>query len=87
MSETSTSTQNVGLNRLASVAGFPDYAITLGSFDMGLETFSNSTLQNQSLPLAVDIMAAPGCDGLILGLVEELYNLGIVPEVRTGKLV
>ncbi|KAK7413375.1 hypothetical protein QQX98_007752 [Neonectria punicea] len=72
--------------RFASVAGLPDYAITLGSFNLGETTFSNSTLQNQSLPLAVDIMAAKGCDFMILNLVEELYRKGIVRKVKTGPV-
>ncbi|KAG8667846.1 hypothetical protein FPOAC2_13048 [Fusarium poae] len=69
-------------NRLASVAGIPDYAITLGAFDMG--SFSNVTLQNQTTPVSVNIMAGRGCDFIILDIVEALYQDGVIREVKTG---
>ncbi|KAM5341166.1 hypothetical protein ACJ41O_015275 [Fusarium nematophilum] len=72
--------------RVASLAGLPDYAITLGSFDLGEQTLSDSTLKNQSLPLAVDIMAARGCDFMILNLAEELYRKGAIRKVKTGAI-
>lgn len=77
----------VSPGRLASVADLPDYALTLGSFDLGNLTFSESTLKNQSLPLAVDIMAAKGCDVMILNLVEELYRVGAIRTAKTGVIV
>ncbi|KAF5543968.1 glutamyl-tRNA(Gln) amidotransferase subunit A [Fusarium mexicanum] len=40
--------QTVYAGRLASVAGLPDYAVSLGMFDLG--QFSNSTLQNELVP-------------------------------------
>lgn len=73
--------------RLASVADLPDYALTLGSFNLGDVKFSESTLKNQSLPLAVDIMAAKGCDVMILNLVEELYRVGAIRTAKTGVTV
>ncbi|RSL64801.1 hypothetical protein CEP54_004627 [Fusarium duplospermum] len=81
------SDDSVSPGRLASVAGLPDYAITLGSFDLGGVNFSNSTLKNQSLPLAVDIMAAKGCDFVILDIVEALYKEGVIRTVKTGQIV
>lgn len=81
------SDDSVSPGRLASLAGLPDYAITLGSFDLGGVNFSNSTLKNQSLPLAVDIMAAKGCDFVILDIVEALYKEGAVRTVKTGTIV
>ncbi|KAM0418629.1 hypothetical protein ACHAPT_012432 [Fusarium lateritium] len=78
---------SVSPGRLASLAGLPDYAITLGSFDLGGVNFSNSTLKNQSLPLAVDIMAAKGCDFVILDIVEALHKEGAIRTVRTGPIV
>lgn len=81
------SDDSVSPGRLASLAGLPDYAITLGSFDLGGVNFSNSTLKNQSLPLAVDIMAAKGCDFVILDIVEALYKEGAIRTVKTGPIV
>ncbi|KAK9438002.1 glutamyl-tRNA(Gln) amidotransferase [Metarhizium brunneum] len=77
----------VSPGRLASVADLPDYAFTLGSFNLGDVNFSESTLKNQSLPLAVDIMAAKGCDVMILNLVEELYRVGAIRTAKTGLTV
>ncbi|KAF5003629.1 hypothetical protein FDECE_9835 [Fusarium decemcellulare] len=74
---------SVSPGRLASVAGLPDYAITLGSFDRGEATFSNSTLKTQKLPLAVDIVAARGCDCMILDIVEKLNREGVIKKVNT----
>ncbi|KAF4971550.1 hypothetical protein FZEAL_9834 [Fusarium zealandicum] len=73
--------------RLASVSGFPDHTITLESFDLGENTLSNSTLQNQSLPLSVNIMAAKGCDFTLLDIAEKLYEEGAIKKVRTGSIV
>ncbi|CAG2012415.1 unnamed protein product, partial [Fusarium graminearum] len=70
--------------RLASVAGIPDYSISLGAFDMG--SFSNVTLQNQSTPVSVNIMAGRGCDFVILDIVEALYKEGLIREVKSGAI-
>ncbi|CEI42154.1 unnamed protein product [Fusarium venenatum] len=69
-------------NRLASIAGIPDYAITLGAFDMG--SFSNVTLQNQTTPVSVNIMAGRGCDFVILDILEALHKEGVIRKVKTG---
>ncbi|KAJ4251864.1 hypothetical protein NW762_011161 [Fusarium torreyae] len=79
------SSDPVSVSRFASVAGIPDYAVTLGSFSLGAQGFSNSTLQNQTLPVAVDIMAARGCDFVILDIVEALHKQGIVKTTKTGQ--
>jgi len=46
---------------------------------------STITLQSEYLPVAVDIMAAKGCDGMIFELVEKLQAEGIVKVVGTGS--
>ncbi|RGP60987.1 glutamyl-trna amidotransferase subunit a [Fusarium sporotrichioides] len=71
-------------NRLASVAGIPDYAISLGAFDMG--SFSNATLQNQTTPVSISIMAGRGCDFVILDIVEALHKKGLIREVKPGAI-
>ncbi|KAM0296943.1 hypothetical protein ACHAPM_010129 [Fusarium culmorum] len=70
--------------RLASVAGIPDYSISLGAFDMG--SVSNVTLQNQSTPVSVNIMAGRGCDFVILDIVEALYKEGLIRKVKSGAI-
>lgn len=69
--------------RLASVAGLPDYAVSLGMFDLG--SFSNSTLQNELVPVGVNIMAAKGCDFVILDIIEALHKEGVIKTAKTGK--
>ncbi|KAF4435586.1 Glutamyl-tRNA(Gln) amidotransferase subunit A [Fusarium acutatum] len=75
--------QTVYAGRLASVAGLPDYAVSLGMFDLG--QFSNSTLQNELIPVGVNIMAAKGCDFVILNIIEALHKEGVIKTAKTGK--
>ncbi|KAJ4033223.1 hypothetical protein NW761_012655 [Fusarium oxysporum] len=75
--------QTVYAGRLASVAGLPDYAVSLGMFDLG--QFSNSTLQNELVPVGVNIMAAKGCDFVILDIIEALHKEGVIKTAKTGK--
>ena len=46
---------------------------------------STITLQTEYLPVAVDILAAKGCDGMIFELAERLQAAGIVRAVETGS--
>lgn len=75
------------LTIFTSIAGMPDYTLTLGSFDLGERTMSNATMQTQALPFSVNIVAARGCDYMIMDLVDDLHREGIVKTVRTGMLV
>ncbi|GKU07434.1 glutamyl-trna amidotransferase subunit a [Fusarium langsethiae] len=70
--------------RLASLAGIPDYAISLGAFDLG--SFSNATLQNQTTPVSVNIMAGRGCDFVILDIVEALHKEKLIRKIETGAI-
>lgn len=73
----------VSLARLASVAGIPDYSISLGMFDLGV--YSNSTLQNETVPVSVNIMSGRGCDFVILDIIEALHKKGVIKTAKTGK--
>ncbi|KAH7262788.1 hypothetical protein BKA59DRAFT_505813 [Fusarium tricinctum] len=73
----------VALARLASVAGIPDYSISLGMFDLG--AYSNSTLQNETVPVSVNIMSGRGCDFVILDIIEALHKKGVIKTAKTGK--
>jgi hypothetical protein len=47
---------------------------------------STVTNHTEYMPVAVDFMAARGCDGMIFSLVEELYNAGILENSVAGGL-
>ncbi|KAI1063483.1 hypothetical protein LB506_012788 [Fusarium annulatum] len=82
-SNSNSGSQTVYAGRLASVAGLPDYAVSLGMFDLG--QFSNSSLQNELVPVGVNIMAAKGCDFVILDIIEALHKEGVIKTAKTGK--
>lgn len=46
---------------------------------------STITLQSEYLPVAVDILVAKGCDGMVFELVEQLQKAGIIRAVGTGS--
>ena len=48
---------------------------------------STITLQSEMLPVAVDIMAAKGCDGMIFELAEKLLAAGVIGVPKTGATV
>ncbi|KAF4345754.1 glutamyl-tRNA(Gln) amidotransferase subunit A [Fusarium beomiforme] len=75
--------QSVYAGRLASVAGLPDYAVSLGMFDLG--SFSDSALQNEPVPVGVNIMSGKGCDFVILNIIEALHKQGVIKTAKTGK--
>ncbi|KAF5620711.1 monocarboxylate transporter 4 [Fusarium sp. NRRL 25303] len=81
--ESNSGSQTVYAGRLASVAGLPDYAVSLGMFDLG--QFSNSSLQNELVPVGANIMAAKGCDFVILDIIEALHKEGVIKTAKTGK--
>jgi hypothetical protein len=56
------------------------YAVGQGSYN------STITLQEEVLPVGVDIMAAKGCDGMIFALAEQLLAAGILKIPATGSV-
>lgn len=62
------------------MAGTPDFAFPLGE----VRTLSNITGQEEPLPVAADIMAARGCDGLITRLGLDLLKKGAVRVPKAG---
>jgi len=46
---------------------------------------STITLHEEFLPVAVDILAAKGCDGMIFELAEQLQKAGITRVPKTGS--
>jgi hypothetical protein len=43
-------------------------------------------MQEEFLPVSVDIMAAKGCDGMLFALAEQLLAAGILKAPKTGSL-
>jgi hypothetical protein len=46
---------------------------------------STITLKEEYLPVAVDIVAAKGCDGMVFALAEQLLSAGIIAIPKTGS--
>ena len=46
---------------------------------------STITGHEERLPVTVDVLAAKGCDLMVLGLVEEMVGRGVVKVVETGR--
>ncbi|VUC36355.1 unnamed protein product [Clonostachys rosea] len=65
--------------RMSVFSGCPDFIYPLGE----VSRFSNLTNHDENLPVAVGILAAKGCDGLLARLAIDLVDEGIlkVPEV------
>lgn len=69
------------INHASPFWGGPDFVVPVGS----ARYFSNITLHDEYLPVTVDIMAARGCDGMILGLVQDLVQEGILKPSLAGR--
>ena len=68
-------------NYLASTSGCPQIGIPIGQVAYN----SYISLQEEMVPINIDLVAAPGCDGMLLELVSRLAELGIAKTVKTGK--
>lgn len=71
---------------MASVAGLPDFPLTIGEFEIP-DVVSNSTMLPQSLPFGIDIIAGRGCDFMLQDLVSALSEKGVLEEIKTGEHV
>lgn len=68
-------------NYLASMSGSPQICIPFGQ--VSYESYISR--QEEMLPVNVDLMAAPGCDGLLLEILKRLTERGLISEVKTGR--
>ena len=68
-------------NYLASTAGCPEVGIPVGQ----VEYQSYISLQKEMMPVNVDLVAAPGCDGMLLEIVRRLTEKGLITTVKTGR--
>ncbi|KAI1267974.1 amidase signature enzyme [Xylariaceae sp. FL1019] len=68
-------------NYLASTAGCPEIGIPIGQVPYQ----SYASLQQEMVPVSVDLIAYPGCDNMLLELVKELADIDAIKTVKVGK--
>ena len=68
--------------QMSVMAALPDYTVPIGE-----RTYvSRVTERNETLPVTIGIVGAAGCDGMLMDLVADLADAGvIVGEVKTGS--
>lgn len=73
----------LGLNTMfiSPLAGNPDFVVPVGQ----VKYYSTISQHEEVLPVSVRLMAAKGCDLMLLDLINELVDAGIIPEVKTGN--
>ncbi|KAH6507784.1 hypothetical protein HBI56_147440 [Parastagonospora nodorum] len=69
-------------NQMAVMAALPDYTVPIGERTY----YSRVTEHNETLPVTIGIVAAAGCDHMLMDLVADLADAGIIAgEVKTGS--
>lgn len=70
--------------QMAVLAALPDYTIPIGE-----RTYlSRVTERNETLPVTIGMIAAAGCDHMLMNLVADLADTGVIPgQVATGSSV
>ncbi|KAF2824439.1 hypothetical protein CC86DRAFT_447281 [Ophiobolus disseminans] len=69
-------------NQMAVMAALPDYTVPIGERTY----FSRVTERNETLPVTIGIVAAVGCDHMLMDLVADLADEGIITRrVKTGR--
>jgi Asp-tRNA(Asn)/Glu-tRNA(Gln) amidotransferase A subunit family amidase len=67
--------------QMSVLAALPDYTVPIGERTY----YSRITERNETLPVTVGIIAAAGCDGMLMDLVANLADSGVlVGEVKAG---
>jgi hypothetical protein len=69
--------------RAAVFAGGAELVVPVG--EVAYE--STISLQTEYLPVAVNLLVAPGCDLVLANLVRELEEAGILKESKTGSRI
>ncbi|KAL6916798.1 hypothetical protein FSHL1_008529 [Fusarium sambucinum] len=66
---------------ISPMAGNPDFVVPLG------EILYNSTVttKEEKMPVSLRMMAAKGCDSMLLRLINELVDDGIIPIPKAGN--
>ncbi len=69
--------------RISVMAGCPDFVYPLGQ----AASYSPITNHSEFLPVTVDILAAKGCDGLLVKLAQDLALAGLLALPRVGGTI
>lgn len=69
--------------RISVLAENPDFVYPIGE----VPAQSSVTKHIEYYPVAVDIMAAKGCDGLLVKLAQDLTAAGILPVPKVGASI
>jgi hypothetical protein len=69
--------------RISVFAEIPDGVFPLGQ----IGTRSNITNHTEFLPVAIDVMAAKGCDGLLVKLAQDLVAEGVLAVPLAGQTI
>ncbi|KAH8907625.1 glutamyl-tRNA amidotransferase [Coniochaeta sp. PMI_546] len=69
--------------RISVLAEVPDHVLPIGQ----VATKSSVTNHDEYFPVAVDIMAAKGCDGLLVKLAQDLVDAGIIAVPKVGATI
>jgi hypothetical protein len=67
--------------RISVFAEVPDFVFPLGETSF----YSNASNHEEYLPVAVEVIAAKGCDGMLTSLAIDLVEAGIVPLPKAGQ--
>ncbi|KND89005.1 Amidase 1 [Tolypocladium ophioglossoides CBS 100239] len=69
--------------RISVFSECPDHVFPVGQ----VSSRSAITQHDEFFPIAVDIMAAKGCDGLLVKLAQDLVEAGIIAEPMVGQTI
>lgn len=69
--------------RISSFAECPDSVFPIGQ----ASGFSYITQHDEYFPITVDVLAAKGCDGLLVRLAQDLVQAGIIPMPEVGRTI
>ncbi|OQE34681.1 hypothetical protein PENCOP_c016G07770 [Penicillium coprophilum] len=69
--------------RMAVLAGTPDLVVPVGE----VPYYSTISLQTEFMPVTMSFVAARGCDLMLVNLIEDLEQAGILKPVRTGSMM
>ncbi|RAK75680.1 glutamyl-tRNA(Gln) amidotransferase, subunit A [Aspergillus fijiensis CBS 313.89] len=69
-----------GNSRISNMAEVPDFVLPVGE----VAAYSSITNHDEKFPVTVDVIAAKGCDGLLVRLAQDLLEAGIIARPLTG---
>lgn len=66
--------------RIATMAGAPDLVVPVGEVPYN----STVSLTTEYMPVTLSFVAARGCDLMLVNLIQELQDAGVLKPVKTG---